>query len=72
MDRLGVFFLVCVSCLMVPFGSYAQRTVTVEGHVYCEDKSHALRNVQVDSGRRPGAGRERDNRSTTENSASMD
>jgi Flp pilus assembly protein TadD len=47
-DRLGVFFLVCVSCSMVPFGSYAQRTVTVAGHVYCEDKSHAPQNVQVD------------------------
>ena len=48
MDRLGASFLMCVSCLIVPFGSYAQRSATVAGYVYCEEKSHTPRNVQVE------------------------
>jgi Tfp pilus assembly protein PilF len=39
---------VCLSCLIAPFGSFAQRSVTVAGYVYCQDKSHTPRNVQVD------------------------
>ena len=48
MDRLGASLLVCVSCLSTPFGSYAQRPVTISGYVYCEEKSHVPPNVQVD------------------------
>jgi tetratricopeptide (TPR) repeat protein len=47
-DRLGASFLVCVSCLIAPFGGYAQRLATVAGYVYCEEKSHTPRNVQVE------------------------
>ena len=48
MDRLGASFLVCVSCSIAPFGGYAQRLATVAGYVYCEEKSHTPRNVQVE------------------------
>jgi hypothetical protein len=47
-DRLGASFLVCVSCLIAPFGGYAQRLATVAGYVYCEEKSHTPKNVQVE------------------------
>jgi tetratricopeptide (TPR) repeat protein len=47
-DRLGASFLLCVSCLTAPFGGYAQRSATVAGYVYCEEKSHTPRNVQVE------------------------
>lgn len=47
MDRLGVLVFLCVSCLMAPFGSNAQRPVTIAGHVYCEADSPATRNIQV-------------------------
>ena len=48
MDRLGAFLFVCASCLITPFGSYAQGSVTISGYVYCEEKSHVPPNVQVD------------------------
>ena len=48
MDRLGASLLVCVSCLLTPFGSSAQRTATLAGYVYCEPESHAPQNVHVD------------------------
>jgi len=32
---------------MAPFGSNAQRPVTIAGHVYCEGDSPATRNIQV-------------------------
>jgi tetratricopeptide (TPR) repeat protein len=47
-DRLGALLLVCVSCLIAPFGTFAQRSVTLVGYVYCEEKSHAPQNVHVD------------------------
>jgi tetratricopeptide (TPR) repeat protein len=47
-DRLGVSLLVCASCLITPFGSYAQRPVTIAGYVYGEEKSPKPRNVHVD------------------------
>jgi Flp pilus assembly protein TadD len=47
-DRLGASLLVCVSCLITPFGSSAQRPVTVAGYVYCDEKSHAPQNVRVE------------------------
>lgn len=48
MNRLGAFLLVCVSCLITPFGSFAQRPVTLAGYVYCEEKSHLPQIVHVD------------------------
>jgi Tfp pilus assembly protein PilF len=47
-DRLGASVLVCVFCLISPFGSSAQRPVTLAGYVHCEEKSHAPQNVHVD------------------------
>jgi tetratricopeptide (TPR) repeat protein len=47
-DRLGASLLVCVSCLITPFGSFAQRPVILAGYVYCEEKSHSPQNVHVD------------------------
>jgi tetratricopeptide (TPR) repeat protein len=47
-DRLGaLILLLCLSCLMAPFGAIAQRPVTVAGNVYCEENPHAAKNVQV-------------------------
>jgi hypothetical protein len=47
-DRLGASVLVCVSCSITPFGSYAQGPVTISGYVYCQEKPHVPPNVQVD------------------------
>ncbi len=47
MDRLGVSVLLGVSYLVAPFGANAQRPVTVAGNVYCDENSHAAKDVQV-------------------------